>query len=647
MIEPLAVRSRSPRQSLLPPGGSPHQTVFSRVDRPSNDKGLVSRPSRRSQEGLDRFDVIDRGARNPVPIDEPDPWLDCSGCCRVLPRGLLQVRDCDQLILWLTLLLALGMCVQYASCWWYLCPDYALIDHALAVVFVIPVTILLWLLSTYDSSAGALEHEYQKGAARIREAYEERIGKVFEELRGVEERTIYDLQEAFAKAKQQLEFFIEFWRRIDVDSWQSAHFDLVSTSTRNSARTFSFWRGALGHAPNMRDNEQHIVLWALQEICSRWASTLSESLLDKNAQRDALLELGAHDTRQVSELLDRVEVWCSSRSFDLTMTRDAFHREGQNTTLMLEREFFECHRDLPADQVHRQGSARDEPQVRLCPCPCSPSAPDIGAVRACGVHLIHHLGVQFLIGLCLMGWYAVIAWSRFKRICNPPATDDYMQCESWQRVVDKMFACLCLLIYEGMLVRILFTFHRIVGPIKKLRLLQEMQSAKKHLGNRIQSLDQRNLVVAKMVHWRTSTIPRLYLMDWAFHQFRESIGVVLESSFPAQGKAQPVLVDAVQNLRWIFVALTPPGGLNEDFTNRETLLRLRQRVLAAPPLCNLFAKGGEIAEARAAQVGPELKNLDGLELNRPPPTMSMILDLSSSHCDPDPGGGPANIRLLR
>ena len=41
--------------------------------------------------------------------------------------------------------------------------------------------------------------------------YEERICKVFEELRGVEERTIYDLQEAFAKAKQQLQFFVEFW----------------------------------------------------------------------------------------------------------------------------------------------------------------------------------------------------------------------------------------------------------------------------------------------------------------------------------------------------------------------------------------------------------------------------------------------------
>jgi len=384
---------------------------------------------------------------------------------------------------------------------------------------------------------------------------------------------------------------------------------------------------------------------------------LSEASVDQDARLQSIENLELEKAASVAALLERAQMWCSQQRFNLTAVKKHFDTDATvNMPSNLKALEMSVSTSRPNIVISRSSSASgadlgyQPPTIYLfpcCRCKGCPSAGDEPELRSplIRIHIVHHLRLQLIFGVGLCIWYAASAWFQSEHLCPCPVGEywycifgdtlkrsDQQPCQPEDVVIRKCIASFALMLYVAILLRVAFTVERMIKPLKMWVQLNEEKNEAKRLKATIKSIQAENQFVALMIHWRTSTIPRLYLMDWAFYQFRETNGLVLDGVTPSllSTTLQASMCQSVSNLTWLFNGLSMPSHIEFGSSRydmavvlqfRDSVADLRKRALCSG-ICDLFTPWGEISQL--SHLPPQLQNVEKLQFNQDPPTMSML-----------------------
>lgn len=172
-------------------------------------------------------------------------------------------------------------------------------------------------------------------------------------------------------------------------------------------------------------------------------------------------------------------------------------------------------------------------------------------------------------------------------------------CISLTTFLRKLVGLIFIALYIIMLLRILCTIRRVIGPIQLLKELEMKKNKQNKLEASIQSLLGDHPELERMLHWRRLTIPRLDLMDWAAWNFRQTAGLFADHSDGLAALEQrKILTSLTRRLHFFFRGLAPgrSGGSFEGALQvlEGDLSQLRDRARAAPADLDLFSHHGAV-----------------------------------------------------
>eukprot|EP00746_Dinoflagellata_sp_MGD_P147030 gnl/MRDRNA2_/MRDRNA2_79420_c0_seq1.p1 gnl/MRDRNA2_/MRDRNA2_79420_c0~~gnl/MRDRNA2_/MRDRNA2_79420_c0_seq1.p1 ORF type:complete len:441 (-),score=63.34 gnl/MRDRNA2_/MRDRNA2_79420_c0_seq1:64-1353(-) len=264
--------------------------------------------------------------------------------------------------------------------------------------------------------------------------------------------------------------------------------------------------------------------------------------------------------------------------------------------------------------------------------PCGPHLPDDKALYLCGaVHILHLLGAHLALCLMVVVYYILeiwlfsgvvceCRWSWEHWYCYIDGGDRDALCQTLPNFLRKFFGMVFILLEMMMLLRILSTLDRVVGPIQLLKEMKVKRNKGKLLEASIESLLGDHPELERMLHWRRSTIPRLDLMDWAAWNFRQTAGLFADHSDGlANIEQRKILTSLTRRLRFFFQALAPgqSGGSYSGHLQvlEEDLCQLRDRARAAPADLDLFSHRGAV-EAIMQQKQAEMKKSNFMDISQ-------------------------------